>query len=312
MPAIELIGLEKTYATGLLRRQRRKALQALSLEVQDGEVFGFLGPNGAGKTTTLKLLMGLIFPSAGSARILGLRCGEAAARACTGYLPEQPYFYDHLTARELLEYYARLSGIEAGVRTRRIHRALERVGLREEADRALRKFSKGMLQRVGLAQAMLHDPRVIFLDEPMSGLDPMGRREVRLLIEEWKAEGKTVFFSTHILSDAEALCDRVAVLHEGQLRGIGTVADLRAEAVGQVELVWQGRLPIAMKPLLAQWHVTGELVRGVVGEAAQAEALEVLGRERLRLVSLTPLRASLEDYYLRQVQGTEAAQEARA
>src|SRR5690349_11680270 len=208
MPAIEILGLEKTYLTGFWRKRPKCALRPLHLAVQEGEVFGFLGPNGAGKTTTLKMLMGLIFPTAGSARILGMDYDDPRVKAQIGFLPEQPYFYDYLTAGELLEYYGQLSGVPAKERSLKVNEMLERVGLKNSASVQLRKFSKGMLQRVGIAQAILHDPKVIFFDEPMSGLDPMGRREVRDLMEQLKHEGKTVFFSTHILSDAEALCDR--------------------------------------------------------------------------------------------------------
>src|SRR5581483_11575315 len=217
-PAIEISNLQKTYSIGFWRKNPRVALRPLSLQVLEGEIFGYLGPNGAGKTTTLKLLMGLVFPSAGSARILGMDVSDPRVKAQIGFLPEQRYFYDYLTARELLEYYAQLSGVPGGDRSRSVQAVLDRVGLPDVAGVQLRKFSKGMLQRVGIAQAIVHNPRVVFLDEPMSGLDPMGRREVRDLIESLKQEGKTVFFSTHILSDAEALCDRVAILNQGELR----------------------------------------------------------------------------------------------
>ena len=221
MAAIEILGLQKTYLTGFWRKRPRIALHPLELTVPEGEVFGYLGPNGAGKTTTLKLLMGLIFPTRGSARMLGADWRDPAIKAQVGYLPEQPYFYDYLTATELLDYFARLSGVRSGDRAPRVRASLERVGLAEQGHIQLRKFSKGMLQRVGIAQAVIHDPKLIFLDEPMSGLDPIGRREVRDLIQSLKDEGKTIFFSTHILSDAEALCDRVAVIHKGQVRGVG-------------------------------------------------------------------------------------------
>src|SRR5215470_8915466 len=240
MPAIEIEKLEKNYAVGFLRKTLKRALHPLSLVVEEGEIFGFLGPNGAGKTTTLKMLMGLVFPTAGTARILGKSIDDAEVKAQIGFLPEQPYFYDYLTARELLNYYGQLSGVPGKERPQKIEAMLERVGLRDAANVQLRKFSKGMLQRVGIAQAILHDPKVVFLDEPMSGLDPMGRREVRTLIEQLKAEGKTVFFSTHILSDAEALCDRVAVIHLGQLRRVGAIAELTANIHSKVEIVWQG------------------------------------------------------------------------
>src|SRR5215472_19295490 len=224
MAAIEILGLEKTYMVGFWRKRPKRALQPLHLTVEDGEIFGFLGPNGAGKTTTLKMLMGLVFPTAGTARILGKSIDDPEVKVQIGFLPEQPYFYDYLTARELLDYYGQLSGVPGKERPKKIEVMLDRVGLRDAANVQLRKFSKGMLQRVGIAQAILHDPKVVFLDEPMSGLDPMGRREVRDLMSELKKEGKTVFFSTHILSDAESLCDRVAVIHQGELRGVGAVA----------------------------------------------------------------------------------------
>src|SRR5579862_4552595 len=219
MPAIEILGLEKTYTVGFWRKRPRAALRPLTFEVEDGEIFGFLGPNGAGKTTTLKLLMGLVFPTAGSAQILGREWTDPSIKAQIGFLPEQPYFYDYLTAHELLDYYGQLSGVPAKQRKQRIEEVLVHVGLTDVKGVQLRKFSKGMLQRAGIAQAILHDPKVIFFDEPMSGLDPVGRREVRDLMEQLKQEGKTVFFSTHILSDAEALCDRVAVIYKGELRG---------------------------------------------------------------------------------------------
>src|SRR6266699_1522488 len=264
MAAIEILGLEKTYTVGFWRKKPTHALRPLHLKVEEGEIFGFLGPNGAGKTTTLKLLMGLVFPTAGTARILGMEIDDPVVKAQIGFLPEQPYFYDYLTARELLEYYAQLSGVPAKERSGRVEKMLGRVGLSDAARIQLRKFSKGMLQRVGLAQAILHDPKLVFLDEPMSGLDPMGRREVRELIQQLQHEGKTVFFSTHILSDAEALCDRVAVIHQGELRGVGAVADLTSQMHGKVEIVFAARtVPSALTSLGAECHVTGDTVRAV-------------------------------------------------
>jgi ABC-2 type transport system ATP-binding protein len=265
MAAIEIINLEKTYAVGFWRKKPRVALRPLNLTVEEGAVFGFLGPNGAGKTTTLKLLLGLVFPTAGTARILGKDISDPEVKSQIGFLPEQPYFYDYLTAQELLEYYAQLSGVPAKERSRRVQQMLGRVGLSDAARVQLRKFSKGMLQRVGLAQAILHDPKLLFLDEPMSGLDPMGRREVRELIQELQSEGKTVFFSTHILSDAESLCDRVAVIHQGELRGVGAVADLTLQAHGKVEFIFAGKVvPAALSSFVVQSHVSGDVVSVVV------------------------------------------------
>src|SRR6059058_2713839 len=250
MAAIEILGLEKTYTVGFWRKKPKQALKPLHLAIEDGEIFGFLGPNGAGKTTTLKMLMGLVFPSGGSARILGMELDDPRMKAQIGFLPEQPYFYDYLTARELLRYYGQLSGVDSRQLSSSVNAVLEKVGLRDAMNVQLRKFSKGMLQRAGIAQAILHDPKVVFLDEPMSGLDPMGRREVRSLIEELKEEGKTVFFSTHILSDAEALCDRVAIIHQGKLRGVGPVEELTAGATAQVEIVWASTsIPASLQAL---------------------------------------------------------------
>ncbi len=311
MPAIEIVGLEKTYSVGFWPKRPKRALHPLDLAVEEGEVFGFLGPNGAGKTTTLKLLMGLVFPTAGTARILGMEVNDPRVKAQIGYLPEQPYFYDYLTASELLEYYAQLSGVPARERRRRVSAALTQVGLADSAHLQLRKFSKGMLQRAGIAQAILHEPRVVFLDEPMSGLDPIGRREVRDLIEGLKQQGRTVFFSTHILSDAEALCDRVAVVHKGELRGIGVIADLTSTMQGRVEVVWQGEVPSAVRALSAECHVTGDMARAVVAEEQLDAILEAVRRAGLRLVSVTPLRATLEDYFVQKLTPRELA-EARA
>jgi ABC-2 type transport system ATP-binding protein len=306
MPAIEILGLEKTYSVGFWRKRPKCALKPLNLSVEEGEIFGFLGPNGAGKTTTLKMLMGLVFPTGGSARILGMDVNDPKVKAQIGFLPEQPYFYDHLTAHELCAYYGRLSGVGGKDLSRRVEKILERVGLREVGGVQLRKFSKGMLQRVGIAQAILHEPKVVFFDEPMSGLDPMGRREVRDLMEQLKQEGKTVFFSTHILSDAEALCDRVAVIHLGELRAVGAVADLTSGVQGKIEIVWQGTsVPASIKALGAECHVTGDTVRAVLSEESQDLAVDALRRERLHMVSLVPVRTTLEQYFVEKLKRSE-------
>ena len=308
MSAIEILGLEKTYSVGFWQKRQKCALRPLNLSVEEGEIFGFLGPNGAGKTTTLKLLMGLVFPSGGSARILGMEIKDPGMKAQIGFLPEQPYFYDYLTANELLEYYAQLSGVAARERRQKVSQVLARVGLEDVRRTQLRKFSKGMLQRVGIAQAILHDPKVLFFDEPMSGLDPMGRREVRDLIEELKRQGKTVFFSTHILSDAESLCDRVAIIHLGELRGVGAVADLTSSVEGKVEIIWHGTaVPASLKALTSESHITGDTVRAVVREANQDAVIDALRREGMRIISITPVRTSLEEYFVRKLKPSEAA-----
>jgi ABC-2 type transport system ATP-binding protein len=299
MAAIEILDLEKSYLVGFWRQRKKVALHPLRLTVEEGEIFGFLGPNGAGKTTTLKLLMGLVFPTSGSARILGKDLDDPQVKSQVGFLPEQPYFYDHLTARELLNYYGQLSGVPGKSRATLVERMLERVGLTDSAGVQLRKFSKGMLQRVGLAQAILHDPKLVFLDEPMSGLDPMGRREVRELIQQLRHEGKTVFFSTHILSDAEALCDRVGVIHQGELRGVGSVAELTSQSQGKIEIIFCAqKVPAALLQLGAEARVSGDMVNAVLPKEQQDAALEVLRRDRIKLISLTPVRKSLEEYYV--------------
>ena len=307
MHAIEIKELTKAYAVGFWKKKHLPALQGLTLAVDRGETFGFLGPNGAGKTTTLKILMGIISPSAGSATILGKDFRDPEIKTKIGFLPEQPYFYDYLSAPELLNYYAQLSGMAAAERAKRIAPTLEQVGLGDVGSKQLRKFSKGMLQRVGIAQAIIHDPEVLFLDEPMSGMDPLGRHEVRELLQRLKDAGKTIFFSTHILSDAEALCDRVAVIHKGELRGIGVVNDLRSSVVGTSEVIWEGAHALsAVSGFLTESHVTGETVRGVVRSADLDGLLKKLRELRARLVSVTPLHGTLEDYFLARTAEKEA------
>lgn len=310
MAAIEILDLEKSYSVGFWHKRPRLALRPLRLTIEEGEVFGFLGPNGAGKTTTLKLLMGLVFPTGGTARILGLDMDDPRVKSEIGFLPEQPYFYDHLSARELLNYYGQLSGVPARERSSRVEKMLARVGLTDSAGVQLRKFSKGMLQRVGLAQAILHDPKLVFLDEPMSGLDPSGRREVRDLIQQLRNEGKTVFFSTHILSDAEALCDRVGIIHQGELRGVGSVAELTSQTHGKIEIIFYSqRIPAGLTNLGADARISGDMVNAVLPEVHQDAALEILRSERLKLISLVPVRNSLEEYYIQKLRPTEGRAE---
>ena len=308
MNAIEIKELSKSYPVGFWKKQPRVALKPFNLTVATGETFGFLGPNGAGKTTTLKLLMGIVFPTSGSATILGKHFHDPDIKKRIGFLPEQPYFYDYLSAPELLDYYARLSGMAASDRKARIPQLLERVGLGDVGNKQLRKFSKGMLQRVGIAQAIVHDPEILFLDEPMSGLDPLGRHEVRELIQNLKDAGKTIFFSTHILSDAEALCDRVGVIHKGELRGVGTVNDLRSVGGGKTEVIWEGAeaLPCVSAHLMES-HVTGDLVRATLTSETLDTVLEKLRQQRARLVSVTPLHGTLEEYFLSKTTEPEVA-----
>ena len=314
MTAIETSGLTKSYRVGFWRKTEKVGLKNLTLEVNEGEVFGFLGPNGAGKTTTLKLLMGITFPTSGTMRILGKAVGDPEVKAQVGFLPEQPYFYDYLTAFELLNYYAQLSGVPQKGRKDRVMAMLDRVGMSEAANVQLRKFSKGMLQRVGIAQSIVHDPKVVFLDEPMSGLDPVGRREVRDLIQSLNDEGKTVFFSTHILADAEAICDRVAVLHKGELKGVGVVADLMKQHAHSTELVCEGKAAAAaLKSALpsVECRVTGDTVRAVIPDDKNYTAIEAVRASGARLISVIPVRGSLEDFFMTRVEQVQV-QEAKA
>src|SRR5467141_288560 len=238
---VEIENLVKDYDVGFWRKRKVRALDGLCLTVNQGEIFGFLGANGAGKTTTLKLLMRLIFPTDGSARILDHDIADVSMHSLIGYLPENPYFYDYLTPLEFLNFCGQIFGFSKVDRNNRAKQLLSRVKLDESKwNTQLRKFSKGMLQRVGLAQALVNDPEVVFLDEPMSGLDPVGRREVRDLIASLRAQGKTVFMCSHILSDIEVLCDNVAILKAGRLAHAGSLDELRARESALIEVIVTG------------------------------------------------------------------------
>jgi ABC-2 type transport system ATP-binding protein len=314
-PAIRMEALTKDYAVGFWRKRPYRALDSLTLDIAPGEVFGFLGPNGAGKTTTLKLLMQLIFPTSGKAEILGRPVGDLEARRRIGYLPENPYFYDYLTAEELLHYFGRLFGLNGVERRRRVDSLLDRVGIAAERRLQLRKFSKGMLQRVGIAQALLNDPEVIFLDEPMSGLDPLGRRDVRTLILELRDQGRTVFFSSHILADAEALCGRVAVVAGGRLAASGRLSDLLAFQLRGWEMVVSGITPEVLARLTPTVQRVTEISAGrytleLSADQLPEQMLPALAAAGASLVSINPLRDSLEQFFIQRV--AEVGQGARA
>jgi ABC-2 type transport system ATP-binding protein len=305
--AVEIQNLTKDYEVGFLKKRRVRALDGLTLTVERGEIFGFLGANGAGKTTTIKLLMRLMYPTAGSARILGRDIGGASMRAEIGYLPEHPYFYDYLTARELVEYCAELFGYARAERRRRASEVLSRVRLDGKSwDKQLRKFSKGMLQRVGLAQAIVNDPSVVFLDEPMSGLDPVGRREVRDLIANLREAGTTVFFCSHILADIEVLCDRAAVLRRGRLAHLGRLDELRDLGGGEraMELVLAGAEASSLEASLSS--VEGARVTATPGgarvevpsESQVDEALRAARSAGARLVAVHPVGNPLEELFI--------------
>ncbi len=243
MPVIELVGLEKKYKLGAFHQKRVHAVKGVDLTIDRGEVFGFVGPNGAGKSTVIKMLVGLLVPTAGYATILGRRLPNRKVQASIGFLPETPSFYAYLTGLELLDFYGKLLGMSAADRAARIPETVERVGMAGRADRPIRKFSKGMIQRIGLAQALLNRPDIIVLDEPMSGLDPVGRRDIREIILQERSRGATVFFSSHILSDVEELCDRVGILVDGRLKSVGTIEEIRSARLLGMEVVvagWSG------------------------------------------------------------------------
>jgi len=297
--------LVKDYRSGFLLRGKR-VLRGVSFRVREGEIFGFVGPNGAGKTTTLKVLMGLIRADAGRATVLGHDVRETEYRNQIGFLPEAPYFYDYLTGREFLHFYARVCGVSRSDRARRVDTLLEWVGLAHAAEARLRTYSKGMLQRIGIAQALVHDPKVVFLDEPMSGLDPIGRKEIRDLIVRLQSEGKTVFMNTHILSDVEMLCHRVAIIVQGEVRYEGDPQAVLGDDERDAEIVLNGVAPAFWESLETRFEsgVRGvgdrievllpyKLVDDVIAEAFAAGA---------HVVSVTPRRATLEDLFLTTVE----------
>jgi ABC-2 type transport system ATP-binding protein len=295
-------GLSKTFAVGFRGRQLR-AVDGLTLQVEAGEIFGFVGPNGAGKTTTIKMLMGLIFPSAGRAFIFDAPIPSQASKKKIGYLPEHPAFHEFLTGREAMQFFAALSELKGAEAARRCDELLALVGLTDAADRQIRKYSKGMQQRLGIAQALVADPSFVILDEPMSGLDPVGRREVRDLILELKRAGKTVFFSTHILPDVETLCDRVGIIMQGKLRDVGRIEELLSPRVRAIEVTVDlgggPAEPLARGRLIAREGsrttvmfedegVADQVVRSVVSAGG-------------RVVALTRHRETLEDFFLRRL-----------
>jgi ABC-2 type transport system ATP-binding protein len=304
--AIEIEDLTKDYPYGFLNLKKRRSLENLNMQVLAGEVFGFLGPNGAGKSTAIKLLMRLIFPTSGTARILGKSIEDIAVHQEIGYLPEQPYFYDYLTAAELLDYFARFHKLTATDRRERVQRMLKKVGLETAKKIQLRKYSKGMLQRAGLAQAILHDPQVVVLDEPMSGLDPVGRREVRDIILELKKEGRTVLFSTHILSDAEMLCDRVGVIVGGKLRGVGTPEEMVGIRTQGMEILFELDTAGKKFPLLEKATRTGARYRVQLPEAELYLALDELKEAGARILAVAQIKPTLEEFFMNLVDADRA------
>jgi ABC-2 type transport system ATP-binding protein len=305
---VRVENLVKDFRVGFGIRKKR-VLCDVSFSAHEGEIFGFVGPNGAGKTTTLKVLMGLVRPTSGSASILGRNVAESEFRDQIGFLPENPYFYPFLTAREILDFYARLSGVEARKRGECVEELLALVHLSGAADARLKTYSKGMLQRVGVAQALIHDPKVVFLDEPMSGLDPIGRREVRDVILSLRARGKTVFMNTHILSDVEMICDRVAIIVKGAIRRQGRIGELLGSAMHAVQIVATGLAATDAAEIeaahAASLHVGGDRVEIRVGAKQLDDALRSVLQAGAQVVSVTPLRPSLEEVFMDAVHQAE-------
>lgn len=306
--AVEIQNLSKDYETGFWRKKKVRALDDLTLNVRPGQIFGFLGGNGAGKTTTIKTLMRLQFPTAGSAKILGCDISDVQMHRRIGYCPENPYFYDYLTARELLDYFGELFGFDRSKRASKTSELLTAVGLDEKDwKKQLRKFSKGMLQRVGLAQSLINDPEIVFLDEPMSGLDPVGRREIRELIASLRDKGTTVFMSTHILSDIEALCDEVAILRNGKLSASGNLNELlsgedsRALEISvqgvNADVIRDGIEFIAGATLIAKPN--GANIQ-ILDESDIDAVLNITREKGGRLASIQPVKQSLEELFVRE------------
>ena len=307
-------GLTKIFDVGLVRRRRVVAVEDLSLAVEEGEIFGFVGPNGAGKTTTIKMLMGLIHPTRGRAFIFEAPIPSRTSKARIGYLPEHPAYYEFLTGREALRFFAELAGVARAEREGRCESLLSLVGLSDAQDRQIRKYSKGMQQRLGIAQALVADPAFVVLDEPMSGLDPVGRKEMRDVILELKRRGKTVFFSTHILPDVETLCDRVGVILGGRLRDVGRLGDLLSPRTRSIEVT--ALVPAAARETVGRGTLLrqeGErLTLSFDEEGAADAALAALLGAGGKLVACTRHRETLEDFFMRRLEEERGAGRAEA
>ena len=314
---IEATDLAKTYRTPF-RRRRVEALRGVTFEVRRGEIFGFLGPNGAGKTTTIRCLMGLIRATGGRAAIMGHPVPSRAARARVGFLPEQPYFYDYLTVPELLDLAGRLFGLDAATRRKRAEELIVKVGLERARTQNLKKFSKGMMQRAGIAQALVNDPDLVVFDEPMSGLDPIGRKEVRDLMLELRDAGKTVFFSSHILTDVETISDRVAIVLRGKIEAVGAPRELAGQTLLGTDVTFRVDDPrgAAADEIAARGERDrrgdGELTVSLPASADLDEVLAFARERGARVVAVTPRHETLEDLFMKRALSSEGGRAAGA
>lgn len=324
-PIIDIRGLAKTYVQDFigvehgriklrLTNRKREALLPLTLQVEPGEIFGLLGPNGAGKTTTLKILMGLHFPTAGTATIMGKPLGDNGVKEKIGFMPENAHFYDYLTGVEFLDYYGQLYGMDKHARRRRIPELLELVGLSHAGELPLRGYSKGMQQRIGLAQSLLNDPKIVFLDEPQSGLDPFGRKEVRDLILSLRDQGKTVFFSSHILPDAEMICDRVAILHKGEMIALGPLSEMLSAKIKEYEVAFADSstevVELARKTATRFVERPNEFLAVFEKEEPARRLTTAILEGKGRLITFIARKESLEEYFIREIEGKRAAEKA--
>jgi ABC-2 type transport system ATP-binding protein len=295
---LRIENLHKSFKTGFIPK-RKKILNGISLDVHSGEIFGYLGPNGAGKTTTLKCVLGLIFPDKGKIEMFGQSHLALRAKEKIGFLPENPYFYDHLTATEFLSFYSDLALTKKEDKRERIQILLKMVGLEHTAGLKMRKFSRGMLQRIGLAQALINDPSLVFLDEPLGGLDPLGRKEIRDIIVRLKEEGKTVFLSSHILQDIEMICDRVAILVEGRIINQGFLQDLISEKVKVTEITISGIQTEDLENLGERYSIQGKrILLKVFEEENIAGVLQLVQTKKGKIHSLIPRTETLEDLFV--------------
>jgi len=296
--ALKITDLHKSFKTGFLLK-KKKILKGISLEVGQGEIFGYLGPNGAGKTTTIKCLLGLIFPESGEISILGQHYLSLSAKERIGFLPENPYFYDYLTASEFLEFYSQLFKKSKGEKEEKIQNLLRLVGLEKFKNLQLRKFSRGMLQRIGLAQALLNEPSIVFLDEPLGGLDPLGRKEIRDIITRLRDEGKTVFLSSHILQDIEMICDRVAIIVNGEIISSGRLRDLISEKIHFFEVILSGLKEEQLRDLSESFSSSGDRIfLKIMDESKLDEVLHLVQSQNGKIHSLIPRTETLEGLFV--------------